>query len=133
VERALGSADTQLLTLEQMHTAAEYMERFGLGYRLDSTKYYFPLGFAVKGRTTLVEVPERLAAAFPGGKRTGQTNAGTLTLCYAFESEELAAKLRQLFDQLVEEAAADVTSDTLTWLKELIEQPPHVLRESIAM
>jgi hypothetical protein len=133
VERRLSNSELRLLTAEQIRTAYEYMNKYDLGYHLDSGMYSLPLGFAVKGSKTLIEVPERLAVAFPGTKRVTGGESSPLTLCYAFDSEDLAEKLRRLFDELVEEASASVTTDTCTWLKELMGQPPRVKRESIAM
>lgn len=133
VEQALTTPATRLVTSEQIRTAYEYMTRYPDAYTLASCLYRLPLDFAVTGTKTLVEVPERLAGAFLGGKHGAYHGPGGVTLCYAFDSEALAEKLRRLFAELVEEAAMRVPNDTANWLKDLIEQPPRVRQESNAM
>ena len=133
IESALGDPEQQPLMAEQVRNAYDYMTKHRLGYRLDSSLYRLPLGFAVKGTRTLIEIPARLANAFPLGRRQTGIDPNPRRLCYAFDNPELAERLRELFDQLVDAGNADTTSDTCTWLKELMERPPRVRRESMAM
>ncbi len=124
VERGVKNKDTRSLFQEQVKNARALMTEYPHGYWLDTTLYELPLAFAVKGKRTLIEIPRKLANQLIAEDR-GPEDLGT-HLCYRFDDEELARRLREVFGKLLEAARESTKRQALTeaWLGKLAIQKP---------
>lgn len=123
VEKKLRSTDgTAELTRAQVETAIEWLEKYPIGFWLESGDQAVPLGFFVKGSHILIEIPETLTHGLPD---IDAARISKSPLCYEIESAEGADTLRGMFDEFVNAAAEQrnqhgpQNKDTLEWLKKL--------------
>jgi len=127
IEHGLRYPDTSELMRQQIRNAYEFMTTWKQGYRLESSIYSVPMGFAVKRSHVLIEIPARSASRFLGPEKLTQ-HVGA-TLCYEFkDDEEFARKLRDLFHEFLSVAVSASEcpprqESTVDWLKRLLEPP----------
>lgn len=121
IEAELQQSSIQEWIQAQISKAWELTDTAPKGFHLASSAYELPLGFAIKGRTILLEVPATLASQLLQSTRV--EFVGAKTLCYRIDAttesgSNFSRSLSAIFDELWEIAERPIQfrDSTIEWL-----------------